>query len=696
MNDYRQNTINLWYPDQVEPIYDPLDPISDLQFKEYWKREKERCVDGFYLADGKIFISGWLYFHTVYWKIVMYINNKKGKKVREVKTPFLRDLDWDIAADLTKCEEDGLFYGLIGSRDFGKSVIAASRAAWLYTFFDNSESVISSSADPYIKLATDKIEDGLMNLHPMFKKQRLASDWKAEVRAGWKDKKTNQPHAKSSMSVIFVRNYKMGNNTMAANGTRPGFHLIDEIGTLPNLIGCIKDSDGCWWSGNGDKPSCLVMIAGTGGDQEQGPEAAEVFNNPEAYNLLQFNNIWEPGGGKIGRFIPATRAKMAYKESVPLSSYLGIDHPDLEKITILVSNEERALKEWWEPEYKKALKSGNQKTVTKFKAYWPLIPSDSFLRISKNDFNVEAAKRQKEKLRIGEVTGIPIELYHDGEKIVHKFTDKLPITEFPLKTQLSDGCVVMYEPPITNAPWGLYVAGIDPYKQDTSKYSDSLGAVYIYKRMHNILDEKFQDMFVAQYVGRPDSRNTWNETVRNLVKYYNAQALCENEDYGWIEYMINKGDAMYLVEQPKWLTEIAPNTSLVGRRKYGLPALPRIISHINGLYKSYTEEVVAKELDDKGSVIKEHLGFSRIMDPMLLEETIQFGDGNYDRIRAAAIAICQARKLDGMGILPSDDEDPRLKSYRSRTRKQSTSKLLGGGNPISTMVNNNRLKKLFS
>ena len=69
-------------------------------------------------------------------------------------------------------------------------------------------------------------------------------------------------------------------------------------------------------------------------------------------------------------------------------------HKDFD-VEILVSNEERALEEWWKPEYSKALKSGNSKTVLKFKAYWPLKASDSFLVLTKNDYNIEAAKLQQ-------------------------------------------------------------------------------------------------------------------------------------------------------------------------------------------------------------------------------------------------------------------------------------------------------------
>jgi hypothetical protein len=190
-------------------------------------------------------------------------------------------------------------------------------------------------------------------------------------------------------------------------------------------------------------------------------------------------------------------------------------------------------------------------------------------------------------------------------------------------------------------------------------------------------------MIVAQYVGRPPSIAQWNEIVRNLIKYYNAYALSESEDYGFIQYMINKGDAMYLMPQPMWLTDISPNAS--SKRTYGIPATPRIINHLNGVLKLYTEEVVTKVVDENGSMVREILGFSKILDPMLLAEMIDFNpSGNYDRIRAASIAIEVARRLDEEKIKVSTTEtDPRLKSYFAGKPVRS---VLGSGKPKDTLV----------
>lgn len=670
MSNYKQDTKNIWFPGQTEPVYDPDDPNQMFVFNMYWKGEKERCMNGFYLDRAKkIYISGWLYWHTVYWKIAMYKTLHAGtpqeRTVREIGTPILRDVDWMIAEDLTQCELQGKFYALIGARGFGKSIIAASRAGWLYTFFNNSQSVISAGANNYIKLVTDKIEDGLSNLHPIFIKNRLTSNWKAEVKAGWKDKSSNAPHPKSSNSQVLVRNFEGGNNSMVCNGTRPGFHLIDEIGALPNLIGCYKDSDGCWWAGNTGKPSCLVFITGTGGDMEVGAEAAEMFYHPSSYNLLEFENTWE-GGNKIGRFVEAGVGNLSYMKEVTLNEHLGIDPKvtNLSHIKIHVSDIERYNKEWWEPKYKEAKKSGNSKTLLKFQAYWCKKPGDSFIVLTKNDFDVAQAKRQQKNIRDNNLEGTPVELvYANNGSVTHEFSEKLPITEFPVKTQSKDAPVVIYEFPMPDPPFGLYVAGVDPYRHSESENSDSLGSVYIYKRMHEINSEKYQDMFVASYCARPGDIKTWNETARRLIKYYNARTLCENDEMSFINYMVDKGDAHYLEAQPQWLKQIVPNTTV--KRDFGIHrSALQIRNFLDGQLKEYTEQVVLEEKDENGSITNQVFGFSKILDPMLLEEIIKFDkEKNFDRVIAAELAIALANKLNPILRIDSLEVDSRILAY---------------------------------
>jgi hypothetical protein len=338
---------------------------------------------------------------------------------------------------------------------------------------------------------------------------------------------------------------------------------------------------------------------------------------------------------------------MEAKEPSTLGTFLNQpeDSP-LHEVPMLVSNEEKA-KETTETNLERLKKAGDRVAYLKEKMYYPIEVDDIFLNEDTNIFDIEAAKRQKFRILQQERTGIPVLLFHDGEKIAHEFTDKQPITNFPLKnSDLKDAPVVIYEFPIENPPYGLYVAGVDPYRQGQSAYSSSLGSVYVYKRMHDITGEKYQDMFVASYCARPDKKETWEEQARLLIKYYNARTLCENDDISFIEYMKAKGDAHYLEKQPEWLKEIVPGTTV--KREYGVHrSSQKIIDYLHNCLKKYMEESVYKETDENGDVIKEILGVSKILDPVLLEEIIQYNDqGNFDRIVAAELAIAQALKMD--------------------------------------------------
>jgi hypothetical protein len=277
----------------------------------------------------------------------------------------------------------------------------------------------------------------------------------------------------------------------------------------------------------------------------------------------------------------------------------------------------------------------------------------------------------------------------DEDGIKHQFTDMQPISNFPLKPHESkDAPIVIYEFPVSNAPFGLYVAGVDPYRQGKSEYSDSLGAVYIYKRMHDITGEKYQDMLVASFVARPDKKEKWEEQARLLIKYFNARTLCENDDISFIEYMKAKGDAQYLEKQPDWLKEIVPNTTV--SREYGIHrSSDKIRDFLHSCLKRYLEEELVTEKDKDGNITRQVMGVHRILDPVLLEEIIQYNDkeGNFDRIIAVELALALAYKMDPIYGKAKTEPDRTLGN-----KKKKSKTLFGGSKPVFVKER----RKLFS
>jgi hypothetical protein len=363
---------------------------------------------------------------------------------------------------------------------------------------------------------------------------------------------------------------------------------------------------------------------------------------------------------------------MEAKEESSLGAFLNKpEGSTLYQVNMMVSNEELATK-ITNDNLDKLKKAGDRIAYLKEKMYYPQEVDDIFLNEDTNIFDIEAAKRQKFRLLQQERTGTSVVLYDDGDGVKHTFSDKLPISNFPLKsTDQKDAPVVIYEFPVENPAYGLYVAGVDPYRQGKSAYSSSLGSVYIYKRMHTISGEKYQDMFVASYCARPDKKETWEEQARYLIKYYNARTLCENDEISFIDYMISKGDAHYLERQPDWLKEIVPNTTV--RRDYGIHrSAEKIRDFLHGCLKKYTEEVVHTEKDEDGNTISETKGMSKVFDPVLLEEMIQYNeDGNFDRIIAAELAVALAMKLDPIFGKIGDNSDSRTSSMGVKRQKSS-------------------------
>jgi hypothetical protein len=153
--------------------------------------------------------------------------------------------------------------------------------------------------------------------------------------------------------------------------------------------------------------------------------------------------------------------------------------------------------------------------------------------------------------------------------------------------------------------------------------------------------------------------------------------------------MISKGDAHYLERQPDWLKEIVPNTTV--RRDYGIHrSAEKIRDFLHGCLKKYTEEAIHVEKDDDGNIISETKGMSKIFDPVLLEEMIQYNEeGNFDRIIAAELAVALAMKLDPIMGRTGGKEDARITSLYGAKKKNSLFAESSG-------MFNNKKRKLFT
>lgn len=660
-----------------------LPPPGTKEFSDLIKWEEEKIKGG--VTINGVFFSGWLYWHLNHWWIRIDETDKHGNDVRISSLPELRDNEWIRAEVLEACKNNREGYMEVGGRQGGKSEMEASYYGMNATLYENTQNVIVCGNDNDLSLLKDKVDFGMKNLWSGIAIPRLDKTWRSnQIRLGYK-----KPNGEDAIwSYLVIRNAKDGNVTEVAAGTTAKSFIMDEIGKYP-FSSTFKAAEPAFKGKNGWR--AVPILVGTGGSFDRGQDAENFFFNPRANN---FHAIPDPITGKeTGLFLSGIyrqdcKVKMSLADWLTKERDITIPkNSDLHNIIINAADKELA-KATIEKERAASKLNPDRTIYLKQIMYFPLVVEECFLSSSENIFDIEGARRQKSRLQEADHSGTPVVLYDDGEGVKHQFTDKQPITNFPTKKEDNkDAPVIIYEFPIDSPPYGLYVAGVDPYRQGKAAYSSSLGSVYIYKRMHSISGEKYQDMFVASYCARPDRKEVWEEQARLLIKFYNARTLCENDEISFIDYMISKGDAHYLERQPIWLQEIVPNTTV--KRDYGIHrSAEKIRLFLHGCLKKYTEEVLVRQANNDGEIQPELKGMTKIFDPLLLDEMISYNDeGNFDRIIAAELAIALAMKLDPiMGAIGSEG-DVRLRAMYdvNKPKKQlfsASSKMFASNNKL--------------
>lgn len=648
--------------------------IPDIDSQEYdafWENEDKKINEG--VTINGFYFSPFIYWHLNY--ASLYLDIQQGNRLtRQLGRPQLWDTYLEIDEVIHKAENhpDGKKgVVMVGSRRISKTILTSSYIAHKAITMQGGDHLISALNQPDLSNTTQAVDLTLRNLPDYFRFPRIEDDWKRQVTLGFKDKKTNK---RNEWSKIHVRNFDEGNNTEAAAGLTLSSFMLEEAGK-GKMLSCLAATTPCFDSPHGWR--CSPIVIGTSGDMTRAGDLEELFNNPEAYNFLPVRT--EESGKSYGLFVPGTKSLKIPKTPEPLGLYLQKeDQSELDNITVFVSDLEKG-NEIILKNREQVKKSSGLEAYLKEVMYYPLTHEECFLEMSQNIFPVDILQEQLQKLVNEDIKPDFVELYLNSEnKVMHKFTDKKPVENFPSKpSDHLEGVVQIWEYPIFDAPYGLYTAGTDPYKQSQAQYSTSLGATYIYKRVHNISGEGWQNMIVAAYVGRPNKIDKWYEITKLLLKYYNAKSLCENMDYGFIQHCVEKNESTRLLERtPSFLNDIHPNSSV--NRDFGIHMTKDIKNYLLSLIIEYLTEVTDVERDEDGNITKERLGVSRILDPLLLKELIKFTPKlNVDRIIAFGLTLAMSKTLSNRVIVHDTNQDDRMKSYFKTIKKGSPFKQIG-------------------
>lgn len=633
-----------------------LAPRGTTDYIKFWEQETNRCLNGYVAPDGDT-ITGYHYFYLNYSPIMKLdqveytdkFGNKRTRRERILGFPRFWDYDYYYFNAIEEAELQGKHMATLKCRQRGYSFKGASMLVRNYELIKGSKNFAVASEQKFL------VGDGLLtkawqimdfvDKHTAWSKQRLTST-RMERVSGYKvtdefGKQTEQGY-QSSITGITLKN-----DPERLRGTRGKLVLFEEGGKFPNLETAWRVEQPAVETDDGEAFG-LMCLFGTGGTEGGSFDGLKnIFYNPEAFNVLSFDNIWDDGrdNTKCGFFVPSW-SNMEGNDENGNPKYMDKDGNSLKELAM-----EELIKQ------RNIIKDGgaSQSSIDRFISERPLKPQEAVLELGKNIFPRKLLMDQLTKIRtnkkIQSMKHI-VDLSWDGNGGV-KATEKKSgdITTYHLKKDdKPEGSIVIWEYPINDPPFGLYIGGCDPYDHDES-FTNSLGSTFIFKRVR--AGEAWNDVIVAEYTGRPATAEEYYENVRKLLIFYNARLLFENERKGIYPYFTNKHCDYLLADQPdKVISEIFKD-SKVQRRKG---------CHMTNSIRAYGEGLILEWLMDEYE--EGHPNIERIYSEALLEELIE-NDGvrNVDRVIALCMVMLYREELYQVKVRAAKEENKQVELF---------------------------------
>lgn len=290
-------------------------------------------------------------------------------------------------------------------------------------------------------------------------KQRLKST-AMERTSGFKvkdefGKETEQGYQSSIIGIT------LKNDPERIRGTRGKLFLWEEAGKFDSLMEAWSIARSSLESDDGVAFGSIQIAFGTGGTEGSSFDGLkDMFYHPESYNIYAFPNIWDEDADenqKCGFFCPQWSNMEGFDEHGN-QKFMDKDGNSLRDLAIAECVRQRKVVQEGK---------GDQQLLDRFVAERPLTPAEAILELGGNIFPRKLLLNQLSKLRTNtklQSMKHVVDLRWDGNGGVEAVEKKSgDITTYPLKNgEKPEGSVVIWEYPVTDPPYGLYIAGNDP------------------------------------------------------------------------------------------------------------------------------------------------------------------------------------------------------------------------------------------
>jgi hypothetical protein len=475
-----------------------------------------------------------------------------------------------------------------------------------------SKDLLSKFKFGYDELPGSIRHNDILYPSPLFKEYKGSLQPSEKWEAVHQEKVGNNWVERGSRSKIHHRTFQ--DNPFAANGTRPGVTLLDEIGFMYNLedaLGALKEC-----TANGAEKFGTIWLFGTGGDMSGGATVAaqKVFYDPIAYDALAFPDEWEGRSSPIGYFVPASRTLNQFKNTEGITNEkMALEFLEIERSKLKTN---------------KSMTGWNNELQNR-----PLTHSEAFLVTGNNKFPVAMLRERQAELEANDKyldahwVGV---LRYREENLRYELEvkdDIRPIRIYPVTSNMDKtGAIEIFEKPVLTATGGVqrgrYIGGIDPIDDDYST-TDSLGSILIMDTLTRRI--------VAEYTGRPETAREFHETCRRLLLYYNAVALYENNWKGLYTYFQTMKSTHLLADTPVSLRDTESWKEGTNKSK-GLAGTTQNNAYGRSLIKDYLLEPTPGNSDI--------LNLYRLRSLGLIQELIKYNpEANFDRISALGMLL---------------------------------------------------------
>lgn len=599
-----------------------------------------------------------LYIHTNHNVFTLSRKTARVRKKDLFTKPFIRSIE-KIRQEKSACiliDSDEHVYLTNGFIPTHNSFKGGAMLGRNYYHFKKSKSFAIASEGDYLigDAILDKTWDVLsfIDTHTPWVKARDIKNTTDHKKASYIDPKTKiEQGIKTEIIGVTTKN-----QPEKARGKRGKLLLFEEAGKFPHLIKAHTIA----------RPSVeqgryvfgTIISWGTGGTEGADFDGLrELFTNPSAHNILGIPNNYD-------------RKVYGKKEC---GFYCG-EYMNREGLTDENGNSDviAALIEIFIGRRELSRSTNDPNVLIQERAERSITPDEAMMRKEGHIFNVEDLKHQLSEVQLHPKKYADsfwkVNLYMKDGSVYYRNSTTPPVRQYPIKENKGlTGCIEIYEHPITESPQrGLYIAGTDPYDDDTS-LGPSLGCTFIMNRLTRRI--------VAEYTGRPNTAEDFYENTLRMLMYYNAVCNYENNKKGMFGYFDKMKSLHYLADTPKILKDMQVVKSTGrGNTLKGTNATGGVNKYGNSLTRSYLVDAAYNKEGERN--------WQQIPSEGLLKELISFdpNDGNYDRVAAFRMLMILLAEYDRYEI-DDDIEDreskPAIDPFFLRTRPSLANRFSG-------------------